>query len=182
MVVYGQVGEHDIRNAATLAWRMVIDRAGRGPERALMPLARLDDDGQLVLMPSRRYRRWPLSTHSVGVFLLEGKWAHFRDRQLATDQHRVTQELIRVWNEEVAQVGATFVVAPLWMGNEIAARDRKQLWDSVIGLDECRDMRRGREFSVPGDGHPNALVHAGWADCIFEAIEPLLRQPPAGSG
>lgn len=176
LVIYGQIDQHDIRNAATRWWRMVIDRAGRGPERVLMPSARLDDDRQLVLLPPVRYRRWPLSTHSVAVYFLEKQWAHFRDQQFATDMHRVTQELIRVWNKEVARVGATFVVVPLWMSDELAAGDRRQLWGSVIGLEECREKRRGPEFRVPGDDHPNARVHAGWADCIFESIEPLLDE------
>jgi hypothetical protein len=176
LVVYGQTGHHDIRNAATRVWRMTIDRAGRGPERLLMPSARLDAEGRLVLFPSARYRSWPLSRYSVAVYRLESEWARFRDRAMESDKHLVTQQLIRVWNEEATRAGTTLAVVPLWMSDKLTARDREDLWDSVVALDACRDQRRGRKFRVPGDAHPNALVHAGWADCIFESIAPLLDE------
>jgi hypothetical protein len=37
------------------------------------------------------------------------------------------------------------------------------------------DRKYSPEFIVAGESHPNGKRHTLWADCIAEAVEPMLR-------
>lgn len=164
VVVYGLVELHDARNVAARTWLHGLERAGSHHPWHGVPWA-VWDGRALHEHPPASWRHWPLSEWSAVVHLVERASLDLRDRTLNTKTETTVQTVLR-WRDEV--MPARFVVALLHAPSRHRAYLRRFSEEGV----EVIDLREHGypEHTVPGDGHPAALVHQRWADTLSGAL------------
>jgi hypothetical protein len=179
-VVYGMIQHHKERNVADADWLRTLDRVARdGP--AAVPWVSVDEEGELVRHPPRRYPRPPL--HGVSALVRFATRLYLeRNAREEAGKREITERLLLEMQRFAADHGARFAVALLEFPDarkEAAVRDF--LGESGIPVLDC-SRRLGPGLRVPGEGHPNARMHGFWGDCIAAALrtqpdgeEPLAR-------
>lgn len=183
-IVYGMMEEHEARNVAAAAWLMLLASAARRDVVAV-PHATLDDDGRLVRHPPVEYPRWPLREQSALVAAAERRWVEWQARERTAQQRAVTAQLLLEMARTAAAHGARFAVALLHFSPAAKAHYAALLREHGIEVVDCA-FRLTADLRVPGDPHPNGLMHARYAECLAQGLglggmrEAVL--PPAPEG
>jgi hypothetical protein len=170
VVVYGLVGLHDGRNAGLWSWARAIERSSNtDADWGAIPTAWWDGEA-LRYGESTRYTHWPASEHVALIDLVERARNAIRDRFWRT-KSETTVRLIERFDRSVRANGGRFLVALL----DAPGRDAfylRRLEALGIAVLDLRHPQR-HEWIVPGDGHPDARMHAYWASRLRTAEQTL---------
>ena len=168
VVVYGFIPYHAERNVLT--YSMLEAFRVFGGERLSPPHVELRG-GRLEVFPPFVVSDWPLEEHSAFVTLLHRTELRLRLANRERDQEAATGLLLLEMKRLVEGAHGRFLVATLWdqtsPGPDAYRRMRDQMRSS--GIEELDITYRGPEtrmekLLVGGNGHPNEIVHAWWAD------------------
>jgi hypothetical protein len=167
LVVYGFIGNHEIRNVATPLWlRLQAFFSLRGTVD--VPYVSSDGGDGIVRHPPERHPEWPLKERLASVAWLEARYLDFTGRHRQAQARPATERLLVEMDALSKRHGAHLIVALLHFAREDeAAKGEYVRMLAARGIDfaDC-SVRLTRENTVPGDFHPNADVNAGWADCL----------------
>ncbi len=173
VVIYGFAYFHHERNVLTFGWMQSL-RSNHG-ERFAAPHV-VVEDGKLAERGPFSVRNWPLEGMSAFVRFIHDKYLQFlfygREKQMVP----VTRELLKAMNDFASSRGIKFLVAILEdLGMEELFTDFMD--KKGIGYVNCTfpDSWNPRN-RLGGTGHPKPEVHAFWAKCIGDSIEPMLRE------
>jgi lysophospholipase L1-like esterase len=172
MVLYGLFGGHGERNLGLHNFTRVLDRAASQQAWVAMPYARLDPvTGEPKFHPPERYRRWPGAGRSALINLAQERFDQISDLRLQPTRHELTLKLIRRFADDSHALGAKFVVLILHLGDDDASL-RDDLKRNGIPFLDMTDMGYpSPDTIVPGDGHPNALMHARWGKRLADFLQ-----------
>lgn len=175
VVVYGFDDDQERRNVGDAAWLRGLAVA---PRRAVgetrVPYCLLDATGALVEYPPELFRPWPLRTRSATVALLEERWVATQSHRRGPLQTGVTQRLVEEMRRLSEASGTRYAVALLTYTPEISHRYAIFLRKQRIRFSDCQ-FTPTRDFTVPGEGHPNGKAHTAWAACIADGLRDLLE-------
>jgi hypothetical protein len=167
VVVYGLVDLHDGRNAPARSWLRALEQTGPDRPWVTVPGARWDGHS-LMLSPPTSYRHWALSEQLAVVELAERAAVATYDQTQYRTKSETTVQLVRVWRDEVEGAGGRFVVAMLYAPNRSAYYQGRMAAENIELLD-LQDPAFP-EAAIPGDGHPDASVHARWGKAMAESL------------
>jgi hypothetical protein len=174
MVLYGFLTFHDERNIADPRWLKAMTKFARRDMVAL-PFVTLDSEGALSRRPSTRYPDWPLKERSAIVRMAQDAYALFGVGSHAP-RDVVTLRLVEALRDTAAKHGAGFLAVLLGLPEPgVKARAAAFRAAKIPTLDCVVDLPPER--LVPGEGHPDAGVHADWADCVGARLERELDPP-----
>ena len=181
-VVYGLIAHHKKRAALDPTWIRNWDLLPPGFRDVRLPYARLGDRGEVIEFEPTRHTPWPLRHQSALIAMLEER---IIDLYWGISEPEMDRTLVAVLAEiqrECEARGARFLVAGLMMDDAESDRYAEGLSERGVRFVDCRHEHyrrtaRSDEFIVPNDGHPNAVVHRHFADCILremsESLAPL---------
>ncbi len=163
-VVYGFLSMHGDRNVADDSFIEALRAFGGerfAPPHALMVNGTLVRHGPLALPD------WPFEARSALVSFLHARYLGYRLVGRETQRIPVTLSLLSEMSQVVRKYGGRFLVTVLWDDPE--GREYLQNLKSA-GIDALDCGYRGpitdtTKLFVP-KGHPNAILHAWWADCL----------------
>jgi hypothetical protein len=170
-IVYGLFGEHATRNVADPRWVRLLSRLAQRGHVAL-PYCRLGAGAGLACSGPTAYA-WPeLDRHSALAMLARQGWDEWARRAVVSQREEVTARLVEQMQVEAAHAGSPLLVVALHLFDTEREFYLPRFRARGIQSIDChfREMTDAK-YSVPGEGHPNGLAHARWADCI----EPALR-------
>jgi hypothetical protein len=171
-VVYGFNDHHEKRNVATSDWiETVLEHSRSG--RAYIPYCTLGPDGDLVLHRPEAFSIWPLGDHLALVAFLQKRYLERTTRWRAREARAVTERLLVEMKNASSAHGAGFLVVLLKASEEAKAHYIGFLQQHNIPYVDCA-FPLTDDLRVPGDGHPNGLMHTRYADCIAETLFPLI--------
>jgi len=167
-VIYGFHEVHEERNVAAPRWLALLDRLShRG--NVEVPYATLDERGEIVRHPPERHPAWPLRDRLATVaFLADVASRRAGDARLV-QRRRVTEKLILAMRDLCARHGIPFDVVLLQAGPRVRRHYAGFLRRSGIPFADCI-VPITPDRRVPGEGHPNAVVHAEWARCVAREV------------
>jgi hypothetical protein len=176
LVVYAMIQHHKNRNVADTGWLHTLELVARDDPAAL-PYVTLGDDGELRRHPPLRWPRPPLFERSALV-----RWLARMSLELSPRERMpriaITERLLLEMDARVAAHGSRLAVAFLEFQDP---REEAALQDFLAAREipalAC-GRRLGPGLRVPGEGHPNAVVHAHWGDCIADGLRAQLGDPP----
>lgn len=170
IVIYGFIENHEMRNVGRPGWIRALNLFAR--REVKLPYCDLSEDGSLVRVPPHTYPAWPLRDWLGTVDFLEINILNFTARQRVAQKGRITQ-LLLLDMEKLCQANqATLVVVFLTDRQIRFDHPATFLRDSGVRYLDCRQPLTP-ELRVAGEGHPNAILNALWADCISEGVERL---------
>ncbi|RMG16081.1 MAG: hypothetical protein D6731_06875 [Planctomycetota bacterium] len=175
-VLYGFLAWHEERNVGSARWLAMLAWNGPGVST---PYATLGPEG-LRLHPPEAYRLWPLQRASALVNAVQQTVAARQTAQRVAQAAAVTVELVLQMNALCRAQGVDFRVVFL-----LVPPERQRAYRSTFeaqGL-RCIDANHplGPAWSLPGDPHPNARLHAWYAERIADALRDDLSRPTAGA-
>jgi hypothetical protein len=153
---------HALRNVADQSWIYAIsDAEGR---YVAPPHFRLQAD-KLVFHPFRTIGYWPLEGQSAALTVLHNVWLQSVAYNTAGQSLPVTGQVIDRLAAFAARHNAQFAAVVL--------EDYKRIGDTVFDgrsfpYKNCSGFERSApaEYLLGGGSHPNAKLHAHFADCI----------------
>jgi hypothetical protein len=173
-ILYGDIG-HDLRNAGALAW---LSTRADIPHAAAVPSASLRANGILVRHPPLRYPSLPLHDQLASVALIENLWTRWQLRDRTTASPRQLTDRLLVEMADVAnRFGVKFSIVILTLEEHVKRARMAFAQQNHIDVIDC-NQRLSPTLTVAGEGHPNALAHQRWADCIATALAQPQRWPP----
>jgi hypothetical protein len=176
-VLYGDIG-HDLRNVGSLTWLSML--AGTRSTVAT-PYCTLRPNGVLVRHPPQSYPSLPLHERLASVALIENVWARWRVRDRATTSPRqLTDRLLIEMAALAERSGVRFSIVILTLDEHVTRARLAFARQNHIDVIDC-NQRLSPTLTVPGEGHPNALAHQRWGDCVAAALAQPQRLPP-GAG
>ena len=170
LVIYGHIGDHEQRNVATYRWiTSLTDSAGH----YLVPPHVTMSNGELVEHPQHIVREWPLETHSTFLTLLHDAALRLRYLDRSSQRRAVTDELIRQMQMAAVDSGTRLLVVLL---NNVKDGLIPYLEKHHITYLDCVNpaFETDPSYRVGGEGHPSALQHDQWANCIREFLDNSL--------
>lgn len=168
-ILYGLMEEHEGRNVAAAAWLLMLSlRANSGA--VAVPYATLDDAGRLVRHPPLGYPALPLREHSALVTALELWVTQQAAAPRVAQQRAVTQRLLREMQQTAARHGTRFAVVLLHFSPDAKAQYEQFMTRHGIAYVDCA-YPLDATTRVPGDPHPNGVMHARYAQCIAGLLE-----------
>ena len=167
LMVYGFIGDHLIRNVATLDWVKAINSLSNG--MFVHPHATIDRHGELVRHPRRIENTWPLETKLSIVGFVRRALLSLRLTGRESQEVAVTNALIAEADDLAKTNKSKFLVAILDDPKEGVI---KFLKSSNIEYVMCVNPagKIPASHRVAGVGHPNQLQHQLWANCIGDWI------------
>lgn len=158
---------HILRNVSDQSWIFTIsDFEGR---YAAPPHFRLKD-GALEFHPYRSIGYWPLETHSAAITLLHNVWLQSFAYNTKDQAIAVTHEVLSRLAALAKANNAIFAVAVLEDNTGVTPT---LFADAAFPHVDC--SRPGRTdhdaYYIAANGHPNAALHAYFADCIGEWLD-----------
>lgn len=176
LVVYGMIDHHEIRNVAPGGWIRRLATA-TAAHRLAVPFATLGEDGSLERHVPEAYPDWFFDDELASVAFLEARLVDWRDGERAREARAVTEKLLVELRDGSSRRGAPLLVAILEARPETRRHYRAFLSAHGIASVDCASARSlDPAFLVPGYGHPGREIHAEWAACIGDALDPML--PP----
>jgi hypothetical protein len=177
LILLGFDDSHAVRNVADREWIFSItDPQGR---YIAPPHFRLQGD-TLAFYPFRTIAPWPLERRSAAVTLLHGALLRTIAYDTASQAIPVTRRMIGRLAALARANGAAFAVAVLEDRSGTAAQ---MLPDDGFPRVDCSGPGRAdpAAYLIGGNGHPNARLHAAFADCIGAWLEREVfpAMPPA---
>ena len=176
VVVYGFDSALEERNVGSPEWLRTLALTARRGHLAV-PFCLLAPAGSLACRTPEAYPSWPLRRQLATVAFLEERYAGLNPAGRHSHEREVSELLMEELQRTSAAHGATLLVVFLMMTEP----DGQAYYATALGrrgvpVTDC-NHRLTAEFTVPGEGHPNARLHDLWAACIERALGPLL--PPA---
>jgi hypothetical protein len=166
LVVYGFIGDHGRRNVASLKWvkSLVISHG----LYLVPPRVELDGDG-LVFHPLGRIDPWPLERGSAWVAAAHDLWLRAPFAGRGDDKVEASNRLVEQMAERVREAGSRYLVALL---HKVPPEMPPFLDAAGIDHVDCTNpaYEDDPRFKVGGVGHPSALQHALWTDCLARAL------------
>ncbi|MDX2223488.1 MAG: hypothetical protein SFV21_12110, partial [Rhodospirillaceae bacterium] len=170
LILLGFDDSHVARNVADQSWVFSIS----DPEgRYVAPPHFRINDGAAVFHPFRTIGFWPLEKQSAAVTVLHNVWLQSFAYNTAQQGPAVTRDTIDGLRKIAANEGIDFAVAVL--------EDRSQVTPGLLdGLNvpviDCSAPGRERpaEFLLDGGSHPNARLHAFFADCLTPFLDAYI--------
>lgn len=141
-----------------------------------VPYGTLDAANELVRHPPRAYPHWPLRERFATVTMLQDFFANLRPPSTTTS-FLVTMRSMEAMADACREHGVPFSVVVLTEFGEPWTY-RRELEQRGIDVIDCH-QQIGPELAVPGEGHPNPVAHARWAECLNHAL--AERLPRTGS-
>ncbi len=175
LVIYGFIPYHAERNVLT--YSMLEAFRVFGGERFSPPHVELRGSG-LQAFPPFVVSDWPLEGHSALVTLLHRTELRARLSGRERDEEEATRLLLVEMKGLVEGAGGRLLVATLWDMTSPGPDSYRRMSDQMrrSGIEEIDITYRGPETKlanllVGGNGHPNAIVHAWWADRLAGWLE-----------
>jgi len=171
-VIYGFHEVHEERNVAAPRWLAMLDRLSHRGNVAV-PYATLDASGALERHPPERYPAWPLRDRLATVAFLEDLYAERAGAARVAEGRKVTERLLLEMRDLCARHGVTFDVVLLQASPGVRRHYAKFLGRNGIPFADCV-VPITPQLRVPGEGHPNGVLHRQWAECVDARV---LREP-----
>ena len=178
LVLYGMIGEHEIRNVASEGWLRAIARSSKRSRHISVPYSTIDNDGNLsrhfIEIPES-YPMWPLREWLATSSFLQRIYIRLKTMKRAFQARLVTEKLLLEMKNFVEKQGTKLVVTLLAFKDnntklhyvEFFEKQNIKYIDCVYPL--TPDMR------VRGEGHPNGKMNTRWASCIANSIGKYLN-------
>lgn len=167
LIIYGYIGDHERRNVATYHWvKALTDTAGHYLEP---PHVTIHGD-TLTEHPMKVVHEWPLETRSAFITLLHDAAMQLRLLGRKKQRRDATDRLVMQFKETADRYGAEFLVLLL---NNVKDGFVAFLDASGISYLDCvnPDFETEPRYRVGGEGHPSALQHEQWADCLQRYLD-----------
>jgi lysophospholipase L1-like esterase len=176
-VLYGYLEGHEFRNVAHPLWTFGLTKySSRG--MVAVPYCTLDGNDRLVRHPPERYPEWPLKGYLASVTLLEQTWVNLTRLDRTGQAQGVTDRLLIELVDLCRARGIAFDMV-LLNASEGAREHYAHLLQAVGAPPiDCSHSLSG-DLLNPSEGHPNAKLHAIWADCIATALKTGRRRKPS---
>lgn len=174
VVMYGFNWRHEHRNVAPSWWLAGLTRFSQR-NHVFVPYCTLDESGELRRHPPERYPVWPLREYSALVNFVQTVVMNLQTRGREPQKRAVTEKLILKMRELCRKNDATFVVVMLSAERDSKAHYIHFLKSNNVSFVDCT-LPIPPEMRIPGDGHPNAVIHSRWSECISEKIEHRLLE------
>jgi hypothetical protein len=174
IVIYGFASFHEDRNVAAWYWLKLLSKfSHRG--HVGVPYCDLDPaTNGLRRHPPETYPTWPLKRYLATVVVAEEAFAGFQSHRRMLQRRAVTQQLLLEMSRVCRERGVRFLVASLVQ--EPGSTDyRGFLHQHQIPDVDCLHSGYGTPEFTAGDGHPNELMNAFWADRIDQAVSCVMR-------
>ena len=169
---------HAVRNVADQSWVYSISDA---EGRYVAPPHYRVRNGEFIIHPFRTIGFWPLEKSSALATVLHNVWLQSVVYNTADQALPVTRHIIERLNNFASEQGVQFAVVVL--------EDRSQIADALFAgqsapYKNCSGFERSDpdKYLLGGGSHPNAKLHAYFADCIGEwlngdVLSPLTISP-----
>lgn len=156
-----------------------------GENRLGLPYCRLSSGTSegLEYFPPAIYPNWPFKKYLALVTEAEFLYVRLKYKKAYSQQYEVTQLLLKEIAGLCRSKGVPFLISimiipePFWdlkVPEKIGERYMKFMEENRIDyVDCCVDYFKTGEI-IPGDLHPNEMVHEKWAECVGNAIEERL--------
>jgi hypothetical protein len=177
LVLYGFIGDHGRRNVVSYKWlRSLVTSRGM---YLVPPHVTLDGD-HLVDHPFEVIEPWPLESHSSWITLLHDVRLRLRFFHRGDQKVEATDLVLQRWDAEARAAHTGLLVVLL---NNVPAETPTFLAAHHIRTVDCVNPAYGHDprLQVGGRGHPSAVQHALWADCIRSELETRGLGGPAGA-
>jgi hypothetical protein len=161
---------HIARNVADQSWIFSIsDPEGR---YVAPPHFRLEN-GAVVFHPFRTIGFWPLEKNSAAVTVLHNVWLQSFAYNTAAQGPAVTRNTIENLRDLAATRGIDFAVAVL---EDRAQATPALLADLKVPVIDCSAPGRDHpaDYLLDGGSHPNARLHASFADCLTPFLDAYI--------
>ncbi|MEM7147630.1 MAG: hypothetical protein AAF591_21170 [Verrucomicrobiota bacterium] len=169
IAIYGFIQHHESRNVAMPGWvRMLTWYSGRHFE---VPYALSQPDGTLAY-GKERYPTWPFRNKLALVPVMEDAWFNFKNSGRSSLMRETTERLILDMRKTCEAENITFYVVLLEGDDEWKKHYSEFLNNNEINVITF-PFNVPHERRIPGDGHPDGIHNARWADYLSGAI-PML--------
>ncbi len=169
LVIYGLIFDHLRRNVGKFRVPLTASMGGR----YAIPLHARKRGRELDLQPYRELEFWPFEHMSVTLSLLHKLWIRYGYDINGSEAREVTNRLVERFAQTVRAHGSLPLVVVL-------RRDRplqELVQAESVEIMDCShlDRRNDPTLQAPGVvGHPSAVLHRYYADCIGDWIERQL--------
>jgi hypothetical protein len=164
-VFYGFI-DHSLRNVAAGVWlAMLAPTAGT----VATPYCTLTANDRLERHPPQAYPSLPLHQYLASVTLLEQAWLQWRVDSRHLMALRVTELLVSEMAALCRAAGVPFSLVILTLDRRALHTYSTYAREQGIDIIDC-NQRPGPGLYVPGEGHPNGVVHQRWGDCVAAAL------------
>lgn len=175
-IVYLQATHHMNRSSGEPEWLFSNERNNpRGGMMKGIPYARFDRQNNLVIQTAERYPAFPLRERFALVNIAEQAWVRF-DRAISNaGMLSVQAELVRRMAALADSNGVPFFVIAVYSQPADFTALREKVGKSTANWEFC--MHPGfpvKKFTVPNDGHPNAIVHQHYGECVARSLSATL--------
>ncbi len=172
-VLYGFMGNHDMRNVGDPRWMAMLSRLSRRGH-VEVPYCRLKADKSLRCYPPERYPLSFLDRWSSAIMLARGLYYKSRAKTWDRQKTAVTLKLMEEMNALSRENGADFAVVFLALDSGRRNFYAQTLKRSGISYIDCVDPHMYRPgYTVPGEGYPNGAMNKLWAKCIGKRLRSL---------
>jgi len=172
-VLYGFI-DHSLRNVAAPLWLWALSF---NPHTIATPYCTLDPDAHLVRHPPEAYPSLPLHQELASVAAIESAVLQRRAGNRQRMAERVTKLLLDEMAALCRQHGVGFSLVVLSIPKHVEATYVSFAEQHGIDVIDCNQQPTIDEI-VPGEAHPNRVVHHRWGDCIAAALAQPDRLPP----
>ncbi len=170
-IVYMAATHHAWRSVVDGDWIITLDQANRREKGFKLPYARLDGQGKVQVHPPAIFAAWPLREYSALIYFLENTYVHATWDTNEAEAREVMLQLIQQMKEIADRNAIPFHVVFVAAQEPDFVFYHDKLQPRGISATQCTDMRMEKaEYQVPNDGHPNAVIHAGFAQCIIDNV------------
>ncbi|MBT5241787.1 MAG: hypothetical protein HN793_07560 [Rhodospirillaceae bacterium] len=162
LIVLTFADSHVVRNVSDQSWVYSIsDSQGR---YVSPPHFRLEGN-QLVFWPFRTIGPWPLETSSVLITTLHNVWMQSVLFDSADESVPVTKRVLARFAKFAETIGSDLLVVILEDRTNVSGQVFEGASFPVL---DCSGYERSdpKGYLLGGNGHPNAKLHAHFADCI----------------
>lgn len=168
LVLYGFITHHEDRNVASAAWLEML-AAHSSTSNTSVPFATLGDGPTVVRHEPTSIPELPLRRHSALVRLVERTWLEGTAARRTADRRETTDRLLLAMQDVATRQGARFAVVLLTASQEGGEHYVDYLPAHGVDLVDCA-IPVVPALRVPGEIHPNGVLHGMYADCIVNAL------------
>lgn len=168
LVLYGFITHHEQRNVASPSWLEML-AAHSSTNNASVPYATLGDGTTVVRHEPASLPELPLRRRSALVGLLERAWFERAAARRTADRREVTDRLLLAMQDLATREGARFAVVLLTASEEGGEHYVEYLSAHGVDVVDC-SIEVVPALRVPGEIHPNGVLHGMYADCIANAL------------
>jgi len=170
LVVYGLIPHHEIRNTAAGSWMYLLNFFSKRGFISL-PYGSIDKKNNLIKNEPIEYITLPYGKVSALIAKIEKRIMKVRSLFREKKQTEISLAIINEMNQLSLKNNSKFVLLQLEEFYDTRSKDYDLFLKSKnISFVKC-PMKKGEEFVVPGDGHPNGLSHKKISECIYQKLK-----------